>query len=81
MYEWKFFKPRACTCNCHIKVWETSGQSVAKTKADHAEKVGQGSEKGDTNNEERDAEPSTITSIVKESPRSFVPKAPYPESY
>ena len=29
--------------------------------------------------EERDAEPSIVTPIVKEPPRSFVPKAPYPE--
>ena len=31
------------------------------------------------NKEERDAEPSTTTSIVKDTPRSFVPKTPYPE--
>jgi hypothetical protein len=37
----------------------------------------EGEESG--NKEERDAEPSTATSIVKDPPRSFVPKAPYPE--
>jgi hypothetical protein len=37
----------------------------------------EGEESG--NKEERDAEPSTITPIVKDPPRSFVPKAPYPE--
>ena len=31
------------------------------------------------NMEERDAKPSTATPIVKDPPRSFVPKAPYPE--
>jgi hypothetical protein len=31
------------------------------------------------NNEEKDVEPSTATPIVKDPPRSFVPKAPYPE--
>jgi hypothetical protein len=48
-------------------------------EADVAGKVGQGSEKGDNNKEERDAELSTVTPIVKEPPRSFVPKAPYLE--
>jgi hypothetical protein len=33
----------------------------------------------DGNKEEKDVEPSTATSIVKDPPRSFVPKAPYPE--
>jgi hypothetical protein len=36
-------------------------------------------EEASGNNEERDAEPSTATPIVKDPPRSFVPKAPYPE--
>jgi hypothetical protein len=31
------------------------------------------------NKEETDAEPSTATPIVKDPPRSFVPKVPYPE--
>ena len=62
---------------------------VAKPEADHVEqkadhtepevdlagKVGQDSGKGD-NKEKRDAEPSTVSPIVKEPPRSFVPKAP-----
>jgi hypothetical protein len=47
-------------------------------EVDLAGKVGQESEKGD-NKEEGDAEPSTVTPIVKEPPRSFVPKAPYLE--
>jgi hypothetical protein len=57
----------------------------AKPEADHAEleadlagKEGQKGKKGD-NKKKRDAEPSTITLVVKEPPRSFVPKAPYPE--
>jgi hypothetical protein len=48
---------------------------VIEPEADLARQEG---EKGD-NNEERDAEPSTVTPIVKDSPRSFVPKAPYHE--
>jgi hypothetical protein len=35
-------------------------------------------EDGD-NKEEKYAKPSTITPIVKDSPISFVPKAPYPK--
>ena len=31
------------------------------------------------NKEERDADPSIVTPIEKDLPRSFVPKAPYPE--
>jgi hypothetical protein len=38
--------------------------------------VPQGQESG--NNEERDAEPSKATPIIENHPRSFVPKAPYP---
>ena len=37
----------------------------------------EGEESG--NKEERDAEPSIATPIVKDPPRLFVPKAPYPE--
>ena len=37
----------------------------------------EGEESG--HNEERDAKPSTATPIVKDPPRSFVTKAPYPE--
>jgi hypothetical protein len=48
---------------------------VVKQKADLARQEG---EEGD-NKDERDAEPSTVTPIVKDPPRSFVPKAPYPE--
>ena len=33
----------------------------------------------DDNKEEKDVEPSTVTPIVKDSPRSFVPKALYPK--
>jgi hypothetical protein len=40
--------------------------------------IGQeGEESG--NKEERDAKPSIATPIVKDPPRSFIPKAPYPE--
>jgi hypothetical protein len=40
--------------------------------------TGQEGEESD-NKEERDAEPSTVNPIVKDPPRSFVPKASYPE--
>ena len=48
---------------------------VVELEVDHA---GQEGEEGD-NKEERDAELSIVTPIVKDSPRSFVPKAPYLE--
>jgi hypothetical protein len=47
-------------------------------EADHVEKEGKKGEEGD-NQKEGDAEPSTVTPVMKEPPRSFVPKAPYPE--
>jgi len=39
--------------------------------------VSQGQDSG--NNKERDAEPSKATPIIEDSPRSFVPKVPYPD--
>ncbi|XP_062150135.1 uncharacterized protein LOC133858677 [Alnus glutinosa] len=39
--------------------------------------VSQGQDSG--NNMERDAEPSKATPIIEDSPRSFVPKVPYPD--
>jgi hypothetical protein len=45
---------------------------------DHDEKEEQKGKEGD-NQKEVDVEPSTVTPVVKEPPRSFVPKAPYPE--
>jgi hypothetical protein len=51
---------------------------VADPEVDLVGKVGQEGEKGD-NKEEGDAQPSTVTPIVKNPPRSFVPKVPYPE--
>jgi hypothetical protein len=48
---------------------------VVKLEADPA---GQEEEKSD-NKEGRDAEPSTATLVVKDPPRSFVPKTPYRE--
>ena len=50
-----------------------------KPEVDLVGKVGQGSEKGDDNKEERGVEPSTVTPIVKDPLRSFILKAPYPE--
>jgi hypothetical protein len=45
------------------------------------EPAGQERQEGDEsgNKEERDVKPSTATPIVKDPPRSIVPKAPYPE--
>jgi hypothetical protein len=75
----KFFKSGACAGNCHFKVWEKSGHNqMLDTKANHAEEEEPKGEEGD-NQKEGDAEPSTVTLIVEEPPRAFVPKAPYPE--
>ena len=52
---------------------------VAEQEVDLVGKVGQGSEKESDNTEERGAEPSTVTPTVKDPPRSFISKAPYPE--
>jgi hypothetical protein len=43
-----------------------------------ADLTGQKGKKSD-NKVERGAEPSTVTPIVKDPPRSLIPKAPYPE--
>ena len=51
---------------------------VVEPKADLAGQVGQDGDKGD-NKEEGDAETSTVTLIVEDPPRSFVPKALYLE--
>jgi hypothetical protein len=58
---------------------------VVDPEADHAEleaglagKEGQEGKEGD-HKREGDAEPSTVTLVVKEPPRLFVPKVPYPE--
>jgi hypothetical protein len=75
----KFFKSGACAGNCHFKVWEKSGHNqMLDPKANHAEEEEPKGEEGD-NQKEGDAEPSTVTLIVEEPPRAFVPKAPYPE--
>jgi hypothetical protein len=47
-------------------------------EADHAEEEEPKGEEGD-NQKEGDDEPSIVTLVVEESPRAFVPKAPYPE--
>jgi hypothetical protein len=51
---------------------------VVDPEADHVEEEEPKGEEGD-NQKEEDAEPSTITLVVKEPPRTFVLKAPYPE--
>jgi hypothetical protein len=54
------------------------GNKVVNLEADHVEEEKQKEEEGD-NQKEGDAEPSTITPVVKEPPRALVPKAPYPK--
>jgi hypothetical protein len=51
---------------------------VVNPEADHVEEKEPKGEEGD-DQKEGDAEPSTITPIVREPPRALVPKAPYPE--
>jgi hypothetical protein len=51
---------------------------VVDPEADHAKEEEPKDEEGD-NQKEGDAEPSTVTPIVEEPPRAFVPKAPYPK--
>jgi hypothetical protein len=63
---------------------------VAEPESDHAKPeanhvvepkvalAGQEEKKSD-NKEGRGAEPSTVTPIVNDPPRSFIPKAPYPK--
>jgi hypothetical protein len=51
---------------------------VMNPEADHAKEEEPKGEEGD-NQKEGDAEPSTVTLVVKESLRAFVPKAPYLE--
>jgi hypothetical protein len=51
---------------------------VVNPEADHVEEEEPKGEEGD-DQKEGDAEPSTITPVVKETPRALVPKAPYPE--
>jgi hypothetical protein len=86
--------PRACTIgsapnqeHAHAIVTLRSGKQVdnqvkepevvdeAVPAADHAEQE----ETKSDDKEKKDAEPSTVTPIVKDLTRSFVPKAPYPE--
>jgi hypothetical protein len=53
----------ACTGDCHIEVWETSGQSgEVELEADLARQEG---EEGD-NKEEGDVEPSIVIPIIKD---------------
>jgi hypothetical protein len=51
---------------------------VVNPEEDDAKKEEQKEEEGD-NQKEEDAEPSTVTPVIKEPPRALVPKAPYPE--
>ena len=50
---------------------------VVDPEVDHAEEEEPTGEEGD-NKKEGDAEPSTVTPVVKEPPKALVPKAPYP---
>ena len=51
---------------------------VADPEADHVEEEELKGDEGD-NQKKGDAGPSTVTPVVEEPPRAFVPKAPYPE--
>jgi hypothetical protein len=84
-------KPKACSIGNssnqeHVQAIVTlrSGKrvdnKVVNPKADHAEEEEQKEEEGD-NQKEGDAEPSTVTLVVKEPPRVLVPKAPYLKDY
>jgi hypothetical protein len=56
-----------------------SGRQVDNHVVDPEVDISGQEEEASGNKEERDAEPSTATPVVKDPPRSFVPKAPYPE--
>jgi hypothetical protein len=56
-----------------------SGRQVDNHVVDPKVDIAGQEEEASGNKEERDVEPSTATPIVKDPPRSFVPKAPYPE--
>jgi hypothetical protein len=51
---------------------------VVDLEADHVEEK-EPKDEEDDNQKEGNAEPSTVTLVVKEPPRALVPKAPYPE--
>jgi hypothetical protein len=56
-----------------------SGRQVDNHVVDPEVDISGQEEEASGNKEERDAEPSTATPVVKDPPRSFVLKAPYPE--
>jgi hypothetical protein len=51
---------------------------VVNPETDHAKEEEPKEEEGD-NQKEGDAEPSTVTPVVKEPPKALVPKSPYSE--
>jgi hypothetical protein len=86
--------PKACIIenssnkeHAHATVTLRSGRRVdshvAELEADHKEELkadlAERKEKESDNKEERDAKPSIVTPIDKDPPRSFIPKASYPE--
>jgi hypothetical protein len=86
--------PKACTIensstqeHAHVIVTLRSGKQVdnhvaepeADDEAGPTTDLARQEETKSDNKEERDVEPSTVTPIEKRLPRSFVPKAPYPE--
>jgi hypothetical protein len=56
-----------------------SGRQVDNHVVDLEVDIAGQKEEANGNKEEIDAEPSTATPVVKDPPRSFVPKVPYPE--
>jgi hypothetical protein len=86
--------PKACTIrssstqeHAHVIVTLRSGRRVdnhvvepeAVDEAVLATDLARKEETKSDNKEKKDVEPSTVTPIENDSPRSFVPKAPYPE--
>jgi hypothetical protein len=61
-----------------LRLGKRVDNQVVNPEADHAKEEEQKEEEGD-NQKEGDADPSTVTPVVKEPPRVLVPKAPYPE--
>jgi hypothetical protein len=61
-----------------LRLGKRVDNQVVNPEADHAKEEKQKEEEGD-NQKEGDADPSTVTPVVKEPLRVLVPKAPYPE--
>ena len=65
--------------HAHVIVTLRSGRQVDNQVVEPEADLARHEEKESNNKEERGAEPSIVTPIIKDPPRSFIPKAPYPE--